>query len=166
MSVTFGIESLLTGTYSATCYETGPVVTSVPTLDEAQRLADTHRTGCTECQAYGLFVTADVDVEADLEVNLANSNARAVLTLLDLNDEDGDLSGGLSGKQFLGRVMLTLAGLPAGADVEVPAVSLSAPGQATMVDCGTRAGYMSNVLSRLVDLGTEAVRLGRDVVWG
>lgn len=163
MSVTFTIEANTTGTFSASCYEQGSVISGVSERRAQEAVAE-HKETCEECAHYGLFVTADCDVSDEFDVNLANTNARLMLQRLGL-DESEDLCGGVSGETFLGAVLLVLGTLSVESDAVVPAAVLSSPGQATFIDCGTPEGYTSDRLQSLAALGTEAVRLGRDVVW-
>lgn len=165
MSVTFSIESLLLGTFSAECYNDGDrrmVVESV-TLAAAEAARDAHIDECRECAAYGLFVTADFDMSEEFDVNLANTNARRIL--IRLGDTSEDLVGSLDAETFLASALIAEGTLPAEADLHVDSVTDSRPGGATVVECGRPAGYESSTLGRLITLANEARRLGRAVVW-
>lgn len=163
MSVTFGIESNPTGTFSVDCYHSGPVISRV-SMEEAEAARADHFLTCGECAMYGCFISADMDVEDILDVNLANSNARMILTRIGIDGED--LWGSMSSDDFLGRALVALGVVTEEADAAVSPALLSAPGQAMVVDCGTPEGYTSDVLTRLAALATEAHRLGRDITWG
>lgn len=167
MSVTFTIESNPTGAFTISCYASEQGEVEVARADSYEGILTeraAHMLVCEECQHYGCYSRPVMDVDDSLDVNLANTNARMMLVRLGLDDGD-DLCGGVSGEQFLGAVMLSRATLTEQADALVPSSVVSSPGQATMIDCGTHEGYASERLDALAALGTEAVRLGRDVVW-
>jgi hypothetical protein len=79
------------------------------------------------------------------EVNLSNSNAREILALLGLDSED--LCGSTDSYDFMGRVLLAFLSVNDEAREAYVSGGIS---HATMVECGRREGYQSDVLRRLV----------------
>ena len=170
MSVTFTIESLPTGSFVIECHDekTGaPVV--VATADSYEGILvqrEAHMATCEECSAYGCYSSPVMDVSGDLDVNLSNTNAIAILSALGISDEAGDSCGSLDAEQFLGAVLLAMASDrdDSGAPAAVIAGGTVSPG-ATMVDCGIPSGYYAARFASLHALASEAVRLGRPIVW-
>ena len=161
MSVTFDIESLPTGDYrlSPSC-DTKPRTHT--TYDHALATLVRHKATCTDCEAYGCFIVAVMDIETP-GVNLANTNARMLLHRLDIPEAD-DLCGSMDAERFLGHVLTALLGANAD-DPAVPAAEYKMPGSATFIDCGVHAGYFHEKLTALADLAIQARTIGRDVVW-
>jgi len=166
MSVTFQIESIPTGAFTAHCYEGDTTLGPVEGYEAIVPVLEAHKAECTECAAYGIYSQAVCDVDDALDVNVANTNARTLLVALGL-DDGGDLSGGVSGEDFLGRVLLALAADRDDSGVRSAVIGGRDLGQsgATMIDCGLPAGYFAERFGALHALGLEAVRLGRDVHW-
>lgn len=163
MSVTFSIEAIETGAFTADCHDTGSVLTA-DSYEGIRLEIAAHRLLCTDCDAYGMYPRAVLDVDA--EVNLANGNAAMVLRALDLDSED--LCGQAPGEAFLGHVLIALG--QDRDDSAVPTVEYPRPidddGRpvgARLIACGLPAGYMTDTLLRLHSLAQEAARLGRDI---
>jgi len=158
MSVTFTIESNPTGAFVIECDEV--VVAQADSYEGIMVERAAHMLVCKDCQHYGCYTQAAMDVSGDLDVNMANGNARMMLVRLGLDDKD--LCGTATAEQFLGAVMLAgaLADDSAVADVET-----TVPGGPRWIECGTPEGYISGRLEALAALGTEAARLGRDIIW-
>lgn len=166
MSVTFTIEAIPTGAFQFTCFASGDeVVHPLQAGDYEAAVVEVaaHKLLCDECGAYGAYVEAVMDIDRDLGVNLANSNAIRFIAVLGYAVDLNDLCGSATGEDFLGRVLIALAD-----DVDDSAVAdvvtRGAKG-ATLIEGGTRAGYRTDVLTRLHDLAAEAHRLGRDIHW-
>ena len=173
MSVTFTIEGNPTGRFvlSPACAEPGETRTfdgSDAYIDYEAAVAalTVHKDGCQDCDAYGCYTQAVMDVDGDLDVNVTSVNAAALLGRLGIErDEYGDLVGILDGGDFLGRCLTALLLNDEFADAGVAAAAINAPGSATWIDCGVEPGYFEATLGRLHDLAAEAARLGRCVTW-
>lgn len=166
MSVTFTIESIPTGDFTARCYETDTVLGPVTGYDAVPAMLDAHKAECEDCAAYGIYSSAVCDIDTDdIDVNVANTNARLLLTLLGLDSED--LCGSTTGEDFLARVMLAMATDRDDSGVAPAVIGGREVGQtgATMIDCGLPAGYFGERFGALHALATEAARLGREVHW-
>lgn len=166
MSVTFAIESLPTGVFTIECDDEQGETVEVARADSYEAILvhrEAHIATCEECAHYGCYAKAEMDVSDELDVNLANTNARMMLSILGIED-GGDLCGMVPADQFLGAVMLAMA--EERDDSGVPAVEVT-PGQsgATMIDCGLPEGYFASRFAALYDLAAEANRLGRAVVF-
>jgi len=165
MSVTFTIEANPTGSFTAHCYAQDLTLGPVESYEVIAPVIEAHKAQCEDCAHYGIYSQPVMDVGDDFDLNVANTNARILLDALGVHDED--LMGGLSGEDFLGRVMLAMTFGPDDSGV-APAVvageALGTPG-ATMIDCGVRPGYFADRFGALHALGLEAVRLGREVHW-
>lgn len=158
MSVTISIEAVSTGVFTAACYATGERVEAfrVEGYEAAVEALVAHKAECSECECYGCYINAVLDVEGD-EVNLANANARHLGAVLGFDFGD-DLCGSVEADVLLGHVLTALA-----FDREpVAAYTTKTEGGATWVDCGFDA---DRYLSPIADLCVEAQRLGRRVVW-
>lgn len=95
----------------------------------------------------------------DLDVNLANSNAREILGLLGLDSEE--LCGSLDSRELLDRCLVVRLVCQ---DNEIsPKVSKGDRG-ATIVDMGRREGYLADKLGAIEDLASR--NLGKTIVWG
>jgi len=163
VSVNFQIESLSTGQFTFTCFEQDErVYGPFDSYDDALLAVTAHKMECIDCDVYGCYANAVLDV--DVYVNMSNANAAMILAVLglDVDPEDG-IMGSMDAEQFLGYVMMALAAERDNA--AVPATVDSLPGCATVVDCGLPEGYVEERLTQLADLATEAVRLGRTVHW-
>jgi hypothetical protein len=165
MSVTFTIESNPTGMFDAHCYATDTTLGPAGSLDEIHALMAAHKAGCDECACYGLYSRAVPDVDDTLDVNVSNTNARLLLAILGLDNED--LCGILDATDFQGRVLLAMASDRDDTGVPPAITGGRVVGQtgATMVDCGLRPGYYTDRFAGLHALAMEAVRLGRPVTW-
>jgi hypothetical protein len=171
MSVTFSIEAVSTGNFSATCYDAEtPLVTGV-TYDAANAAIAAHQEKCDTCACYRPFARAEMDVD-DMEVNMHNSGATRVLEVLGLGIEatddpfggGQDLCGSEDGTAFLGRVLVALAVAPY--DEGRPAMEQPRNGGARVVIAERPAGDLQERLERLLPVAQEAARLGRCVTWG
>lgn len=165
MSVTFFIEGNPTGQFTADCYRDERFVEVVreTSYDSAIKVCDEHVTTCMSCATDGIYVKPEMDVSDELDVNLANTNAVMMFSVLGIEIDDYDLAGSMAGSEFLGHVLMALA--TDRDDSGVSDVVEAGDGHATMVHCGLPAGYWSDRLNALHDLAQEASRLRRDVVW-
>lgn len=163
MSVDVMVDALSTGEFTATCYgsdqrtEIGPF----SGIDAAREAIAAHKQVCAECDCYGMYPNAVMDV--DVFVNMSNTNAAMMLGIIGI-DTSEDLCGSMSGEQFLGRVLTALA--QDRDDSAVADVVDAAPGQATFIACGLPAGYVTERLLALEEIARTAYSLGRDVTWG
>jgi hypothetical protein len=166
MSVTFSIESIATGAFTAHCYDGDVTLGPVDGYDAILPVLDAHKGECDECAHYGIYSQAVCDVDDALDVNVANTNARMLLALLGLDTSD-DLCGSATGEDFLGRVLLALATERDDSGVRSAVIGGREVGQsgATMIDCGLPAGYFGDRFDALHALALEAVRLGREIHW-
>jgi hypothetical protein len=163
VSVDFQIESLSTGQFTFTCYEQNQrMYGPFDSYDDALLAVTAHKMECPECDVYGCYANAVLDV--DVYVNMSNANAAMILAVLglDVDPEDG-IMGHMDAEQFLGHVLMALAAERDNA--AVLSVTDSLPGCATFIDCGLPEGYVEERLTQLADLATEAVRLSRTVCW-
>lgn len=170
MSVTFSIESVATGAFQITCYDENVgsvVVGKADSYDGILVEMGLHKMVCEECAHYGCYPESVSDVSDDLDVNVANTNARLLLVALGIDDEDGDLCGTVEAEQFLGAVLLAMASDRDDSGVASAVIGGAEVGQsgATMIDCGLPAGYFADRFASLHALAAEAVRLGRPVVF-
>ncbi|MFD7161404.1 hypothetical protein ACFV9C_42935 [Kribbella sp. NPDC059898] len=165
MSVTFTIESNPTGAFQFDCHDgLGPVriQLNASSYESAVQELAAHEAQCATCGIYGACVQAVRDVDDDLDVNVAQTNAVVLLYALGLHNED--LSGGTTAQDFFGRVMFALA--EERDDTGIPASDYRHhPQGLTLIDCGIRPGYYADVFGRLSALAAEAIRLGRDIEW-
>ena len=99
MSVTFTVDAVATGEFTATCH-TQDTEVARGTLDDVRAAMAAHKADCDECHYYGIYSEAvlDVDIEGP---NFANSNARTILDRLGLGTSERDLCGSATGEQFL-----------------------------------------------------------------
>jgi len=158
MSVTFSIEALSTGVFTAACYASGESIEAfrVDGYEAAKAALVAHKAECSECECYGCYINAVLDVEGG-EVNVANANARHLGVVLGFDFGD-ELCGSADPSVLLGHVLPAMA---FGRE-PVAAHETKIPGRATFIDCGFDA---DDYLARLADLCVEAERLGRKVVW-
>lgn len=103
----------------------------------------------------------------EVEVNISNANALAVLERLGLpTDDDYGLFGELDATDFLGRALVANVGRD---DTGVPAESMKVLdgifAGANLIDHGRRPGYFASIMERLVDLGVTAERENLIVIW-
>lgn len=164
MSVTFSIEGNPTGAFTFSCEE--EVFTAASYEDILVERA-AHMLLCEDCQHYGCYTQPVMDVSDDFDVNLANTNARMVLSILGMTEESEDLCGSIDGEDLLGRVLVAMAEDRDDTGVASAVIGGSALGQrgATMVDCGLPAGYFAERFGALHALAAEAARLGRPVTF-
>jgi len=167
MSVTFSIEANTTGEFVIACFdaERGEDI-EVARADSYEGILverAAHMLVCEECQHYGCFSRAVVDVSEDFDMNVSNMNARILFNALGI-DGGEDLCGMLDAEQFQGALLLAMAEDRDDSGVPSAEVAPGRPG-ATMIDCGLRPGYFADRFAGLHALAAEAVRLGRPVVW-
>lgn len=167
MSVTFTIEANPTGTFTIGCYDPEQGDVEVARADSYEDILverAAHMAVCEECGAYGCYAQAVMDVSEEFDVNVSNMNARTLLDALGLDGGD-DLVGGMDAETFLGAVLLAMASDRDDSGVAPVDVYAGIGGGARVVDCGLRPGYFADRFGAFYALATEAVRLGRDVVW-
>ena len=193
MSTTFSIEINPTGRFvlAPACAEPGQTAVFgdidgtrvVPGIDGRPAYSDheaaldalvSHKGECEDCAAYGCYTQIETDLTDTFDVRLAEAQAQTVLVFLGYEDTDGDRAGSASPNEFLGRVLPALGTIGTQFGVSDEAVAPShfqatdnngKPVGPLVVDCGVPTGYYAEALTRLADLGTEAKRLGRDIVW-
>lgn len=168
MSVTFAIESIPTGAFQFACHDNeapAMILLRAATYDAAVQELAAHKESCATCGAFGACVQAVMDIDDSFDVNVSQSNASVLLEVLGLIGEDpSDLYGAATGEAFLGHVLLALAEDRDDSGAGWTTSHQGARGM-TFVDCGRRPGYFADVLGRLHELATEAVRLGREIHW-
>ncbi|HUW00899.1 MAG TPA: hypothetical protein VMW08_00980 [Acidimicrobiales bacterium] len=98
-----------------------------------------------------------------LSVNVANGNAVLILERLGLDSGEYGIYGEAPAADFLGRALLGNVGRD---DSGTAATADQLEGQATIIDCGIRAGYFGDTLGRLADLADYASRNGLLISWG
>jgi hypothetical protein len=161
MSVTIFIESVATGVFTASCWASGSEVEAfrVEGYEAAQAALVAHKAECSECECYGCYLSAVVDIEGAPEVNLANGNARRLGEVLGFDFGD-ELVGSCDPDALLGAV------LPFIALDHAPVI----PEQVEKVENGPTVVISefdaANYLTRIADLCVEAKRLGRTILWG
>lgn len=172
MSVTFGIEFLPTGKFTFKCFGEGfdaqRPFGPFDSYDEGLLAGSAHRMTCTECDIYGVHVTAQMDIGDEWDVNMSNSNAVLVMGVLgiDINPETG-LCGSMKAVEFLNRAAAAVAVERAVGDRAArPSITTKSEGGPTVIDCGLPQDYVVDRLEQLVALAGEAQRLGRDITWG
>jgi hypothetical protein len=91
----------------------------------------------------------------ELELNVNNSNACALLSALDIAP---DYCGAIVGVELAARADAALRVLSEidGLDSAIPSYEDRAPGMCTMIECGRRDGYMTDRLTTLRKLGLDA----------
>lgn len=172
MSVTFSIEFLPTGKFTFTCYGEGydaqRTFGPFASYDEGLLAATAHRMTCTECDIYGVYVTAQMDIGDEFDVNMSNRNAVMVMDVLGLDaDPETGLCGSMKADEFFAHAVAAVAVEQAVGDRAArPSLTTKHEGGPTVIDCGLPEDYVVNRLSQLVTLAEEAQRLGRDITWG
>ena len=86
----------------------------------------------------------------EFDVNLANSNAREILGLLDLDSEE--LCGSLDSQELLARCLVARAFCQ---DNEISAKVSKGDKGATIVDMGRRESYLSDKLGAIEELASR-----------
>ena len=162
MSITFApamIDSDILG-YAAECWATGDPVRVVweSTYATASEATAAHKLVCAECDAYGIYTEAVTEAP---EVNMANSNAAFILSLLGV---EFDYCGSIDAAELAERV--AFAGVVGGGDTGTATVAYQTEGGATMVECGRPVGYADERLGQLAEVAAWAVGHGRRVTWG
>ncbi len=104
-------------------------------------------------------------LESDLDLNVSNANAYALLERLGYEVTDDGIIGDTTPDDMLGRAMVGNVGRDdSGTDpVETPGEWFG--GGATMIDCGRRDGYFEDRMTALVALATEAQTRQVMVMW-
>ena len=164
MSVTFEVEAVPTGEFRFRCYEDldspayfGPF----SSRDEAASAISVHKDSCAECSFCPPFAEVVTDVDDISDVHVSNTNARMILSIAGLDDEN--LCGSMEADEFLGYIMVSLAE----ERDHSPVAPMAFPGQGpTIIDCGLPAGYTEQRLGELADLAVHAKNRGRRIVWG
>jgi hypothetical protein len=176
MSVTFTTEmSPITGfTLDCGVHDNGTTEHRFGNYSDAEAFLqgelDAH--GCTGhlavcgddfCESSRMFIHATEEAPAP-QVNVSNDNAKHLLALLGSTVEyGGEMCGGMSGEDFLGRVLMAIAVAPS--DAGVPSYENRSEGGMTMVMCGRRAGYTEGRLEELRELAEFSVATGRPIQW-
>lgn len=168
MSVTFAPEAGPVDHYVATCLTCGTTQRfddhdTVFALARSSYEGAARLDGCTDS---GPYECGDATIASAMEAigetpsaNMANSNARDVLSTLGIPDED--LCGGMDPSDFLGRVLTGLALAPESAEIPTHA----ALGATNLITCGREAGYVQDRLRDLHEVAQFAIAHNRDVVW-
>lgn len=99
----------------------------------------------------------------DLQVNVSNSNAIAILERLGFDHPEDYCGGSCDAADFIGRTKLANIGRD---DSGIRSSVDAAAGRATMIDCGVRVGYYEDVMTRLENLAHKAVATGGEIQWG
>lgn len=158
MSVTFSVAAEPTGEYQVKCLSSDRVIAWGRSMSLVRVAAASHKTECSDCNIYGNFVNAVLDVSESFELNVSSMNASLVLARLGIDTLDGDLSGSADASDFLGRVILALE---SGDDDS----GVSDVHEGNLTHCGVPAGYYTERLTTLHEIASEALRLGRRVTW-
>lgn len=116
------------------------------------------------CAASGMHVTFAPQEGDDLSINLSNMNARVVMESLGYSNDEQIAFGDATGEDFLGRILTALALAPE--DEGMPSYADEKEGQATMIYCGRRPGYLQERLEQLRALAEFSVATGRQIQWG
>lgn len=97
-------------------------------------------------------------------LNLNNRNAHDVLALLGLLDEDEewDLSGYVSGEDFLGRVLIALAGLDLTTD---DANGLPRVTEGNFTEWGRQPHYLRDRLNELREMADVSMKGNQLISW-
>lgn len=163
MSVTFSVESPLIGWVSACACRTVRTTTMYETYDAVRAAIDakTEQPTCNKCAEYqeGPYADAVTLFDEAPEVNVSNTNAGTLLRAIGIYEEDGDLTGTLSGAEFASKV--TQARVMEPQDAGVPAMSYG-----IVRDCGRVPGYVQDRLDALQAVGNFAWDKGVAVTWG
>jgi hypothetical protein len=163
MTVTIAIESNPTTRFEFECVTQNVTVGPFPSVEDAQLGILVHVETCVDCADYAPLAMSVWDVEAS--VNLSNTNALTVFTTLGLSlaSDDGELYGVVPANTLLAAAHVALAS-DRRFDARATVVQ-SNTGGAHLTDCGVNATYVTERITELADLATEAVRLGRDITW-
>jgi hypothetical protein len=94
----------------------------------------------------------------ELDINLSNANAQAVLAALGYEVADGCFSA--PAQEFAARAAAWLQSHLDRPSAEVEARVDAAPGRATFIDCGLPAGYFNATIRRLSVFAHAAVAAG------
>lgn len=163
MSVTFSVESPLIGWVTSCACGQVRTTKMYETYDAVRAAIDTkvENPTCADCADYCEPPRADgvTLFEEAPEVNVSNTNAVTLLRALGLFEEDGDLTGTLSGAEFASKVMQARVMEPQ--DAGVSPVTYGA-----VIDCGRHPGYVQERLDSLQEIGNFAWDKDIAVTWG
>ena len=106
------------------------------------------------------------DGPKDLEVNMSNGRARAILGLIGLPTHElwGHIKGPELGVVFNTIMKALNIGARRGAIVREPSVD-AIPGYCTMIDCGMSDDYIQRRLRQLLELVVAAQRGGLQITY-
>jgi hypothetical protein len=166
MSVTVYIESVPTGHFVVRCYEQGDaIVERADSYDGILAGITRHKAACPECDNYGCYSEAVMDIDGAPEVNMANANFADVAHALGL--ADGDFSdwccGSIDADDLLARIAIADALAPV--SEEIPAGLPVNTVLGVAAHGGRERGYVQRRLDDVREVAVEAKRLNRSVVW-
>jgi|LauGreDrversion2_3_1035106.scaffolds.fasta_scaffold01742_3 hypothetical protein len=172
MSITFNVNRPRTQIgHAVSCYAFGSENNwRGPVLDnpvDAVTDHDLSHIGNDECDTPDATIHCFpvYDTDADLSVNMSNTNAVRVLELLGFDSEDGvPYTGTCSTDDFEGRVTLARALTPS--DSGIPVMTTVHENGPTVVDFGRRPGYLQDRLNQLSDLAALARTHNSPISWG
>ena len=124
-----------------------------------------HNESCRDelCLMYG--GTVDPVMALDVpDVNVSNANAALLLDALGFGGEDMWSIPPLTAEDFRDRVIVAMSFSLV--DEGVPAYASTAPGRATVIECGRRPGYLQDQLERLLEVADSAAARSRAVLIG
>lgn len=102
-------------------------------------------------------------------VSVNQSNTNALQTMVSLGFDEGlvDYSGSIPADDLRALIVFAQAGLAVdpSADDGTAAYETKLPGRATMIECGLRPGYFTDVYARLDEVA-QAAGPGGVVTWG
>lgn len=104
-------------------------------------------------------------LDSDLNLNVSNANARAILDRLGYEVDEYGIVGEATPEDLLGRALVGNVGRDdSGVDaVETPGEWFG--GGATMIDCGIRPGYFEDRMAALVALASHAMDRNLMISW-
>lgn len=82
MSMDFSVEAVTTGAWVATCYDTDRVLRA-DSFEGIVDVMEAHKAECEECALYGIYSSAEFDV--DVSVNMHSAGASRVVQALGLD---------------------------------------------------------------------------------
>lgn len=124
-----------------------------------------HNESCPDALCRCDLGTIDAVMTFDApEVNVSNMNAKLLLDALGLGDQDMWDMPALSAEDFRDRVIVAMS--LSLVDEGMPAYASTAPGRATVIECGRRPGYLQDQLGRLLEVADSAAARNRAVLIG
>jgi hypothetical protein len=114
-----------------------------------------------EHEEFGTILAHDAD-DLEIGVNLANTNAYAVLDRLGYDTEYG-LIGEADPADFMARAMLANVGQDDSGIDTATTYLIDGP---VLTDCGRRAGYFDDTMRRLCQLAEHARANDLMIAWG